>query len=547
MKRNQSRHSIQCAFVPVLFGVFAVPVFGQLADSPWPDYGNGLGNTHRSNFLSFGSDPRIKWAYDDPTSANICHAPIVARSGAIVFTTWSLDGHSVVALDKTGSELWIITNRVAKGLWPAATVDGLILHTRYRSRGETGLMARREESGTVVWNSLDWPTSNAMQTGPTVASDGVIYFHDEGQHFRAVDASGNELWFSSGGEFGCNPAVGRTGTIYAGGGVVWALTPSGEVLWTYALPGTGPGQYLSPTVDDEGYVYTGHVNPPHLVKLDPGASSTDERLVWVRNDIGGVPAVGPDGMIYAGYRGELHALAPETGQDVWTYPTGQISESGTENVTIDAAGNLYLANIAGEVMSLTPAGELRWVFDLAPDTSMDIYPSSPVIDTDGTLYIGGCLMRTLYALTGKDTDGDGIIDELDPDDDNDGVDDADDPAPLDPGTCGDIDQDTCDDCTVGVDGFGPLVDQDPLNDGADRDQDGLCDAGDECPLDSPNDSDGDGVCDSEDQCPGVDDTFAPNCLGVTVPTVTAWGLAILTLSLAVLAKIIFRPQSDRMA
>ncbi|MFQ5718983.1 MAG: DUF1565 domain-containing protein, partial [Acidobacteriota bacterium] len=93
-----------------------------------------------------------------------------------------------------------------------------------------------------------------------------------------------------------------------------------------------------------------------------------------------------------------------------------------------------------------------------------------------------------------DTDGDGTADCVDPDDDNDGVADAADVNPLDPGFCEDTDGDTCDDCFIGVDGFGPLADNTPANDGADADGDGLCDAGDP-------DDDNDGILDGADTDP----------------------------------------------
>ncbi len=86
------------------------------------------------------------------------------------------------------------------------------------------------------------------------------------------------------------------------------------------------------------------------------------------------------------------------------------------------------------------------------------------------------------ANDGTDTDGDGLCDAGDPDSDNDGVADGSDPAPTDPTVCGDTDLDTCDDCAVGVDGFGPAADADPGHDGPDADHDGLCDAGDPAPV-----------------------------------------------------------------
>ncbi len=79
---------------------------------------------------------------------------------------------------------------------------------------------------------------------------------------------------------------------------------------------------------------------------------------------------------------------------------------------------------------------------------------------------------------GDDFDGDGRCDLGDPDDDNDGVSDAADSAPLDPDECEDADNDGCDDCAVGRDDLGPQPDSDTSDDGPDLDGDGLCDDGD---------------------------------------------------------------------
>ena len=107
-----------------------------------------------------------------------------------------------------------------------------------------------------------------------------------------------------------------------------------------------------------------------------------------------------------------------------------------------------------------------------------------------------------------DTDGDGTPDCNDTDDDNDGVLDGVDTAPLDPDVCADADGDGCDDCSVGTDGFGPLADNTPANDGTDTDGDGICDSGD-------TDDDGDGVADGADSAPlnpnVCSDTDADGC------------------------------------
>ncbi len=113
----------------------------------------------------------------------------------------------------------------------------------------------------------------------------------------------------------------------------------------------------------------------------------------------------------------------------------------------------------------------------------------------------GPLADNLPSNDGTDTDSDGLCDFGDPDDDNDGVSDTSDPQPLDPSLCGDSDLDGCDDCTVGTDGFGPLTDNDPLNDGLDTDSDGICDLTD-------SDDDNDGVLDGTDT-----DSFDPSICG----------------------------------
>ncbi len=93
-----------------------------------------------------------------------------------------------------------------------------------------------------------------------------------------------------------------------------------------------------------------------------------------------------------------------------------------------------------------------------------------------------------------DNDSDGIGDACDPDDDNDGVADGSDIDPMNPMICQDADGDGCDDCSVGIDGFGPLADNDPATDGPDNDADGICDS------DDPDD-DNDGVVDQNDSDP----------------------------------------------
>jgi hypothetical protein len=112
--------------------------------------------------------------------------------------------------------------------------------------------------------------------------------------------------------------------------------------------------------------------------------------------------------------------------------------------------------------------------------SLSVYDGELIAAGDFTTAGGGTASRIArWSAPYSDTDGDSDPDWSDPDDDNDGVADASDIDPLNPNICADVDDDLCDDCSVGVDGFGPLADNFPNNDGTDTDADGICDAG-EC-------------------------------------------------------------------
>ena len=147
-------------------------------------------------------------------------------------------------------------------------------------------------------------------------------------------------------------------------------------------------------------------------------------------------------------------------------------------------------------------------------TSIEVVAANPLGDSDGDQLIDfreSCVLGTDPGNRDSDndslddfvetnggnlvnTDGDNAIDALDRDSDNDSILDGVDVSFRNPDLCADADNDTCDDCAIGVDNFGPLPDNNPANDGADFDGDGLCNLGD-------TDDDNDGVADNQDGAP----------------------------------------------
>ncbi|MEM9464182.1 MAG: hypothetical protein AAGA90_02360 [Actinomycetota bacterium] len=110
-------------------------------------------------------------------------------------------------------------------------------------------------------------------------------------------------------------------------------------------------------------------------------------------------------------------------------------------------------------------------------------------------YSTGQSSQPILVNTTGDFDGDGIPDNVDPDDDNDGVDDVNDAFPYDPNESADTDGD-------GVGDNADVFPNDP-NESADTDGDGVGDNGDAFPNDPGEtaDTDGDGVGDNADVFP----------------------------------------------
>ncbi|MBK7537136.1 MAG: thrombospondin type 3 repeat-containing protein [Myxococcales bacterium] len=139
----------------------------------------------------------------------------------------------------------------------------------------------------------------------------------------------------------------------------------------------------------------------------------------------------------------------------------------------------------------------------ADDNDADDTNPNACSDVDGDTCDDCALGTFSTAADGPDNDGDGTCNAGDADDDDDGAADDVDADDSNPNVCSDVDGDTCDDCATGTYG--------PMNDGADADGDGQCDAGD-------TDNDGDGANDDNDSddanplvCSDVDGDTCEDC------------------------------------
>jgi outer membrane protein assembly factor BamB len=385
----------------------------QLANAPWPKFGQNARNSGQSPFggvgaswqaadlgsaqtgpaigadgtvyISAGSffsptlyalDPLtglIQWEFAPSDFTIRSQQPIIANGSVyIAGETNSSDG-ILYALDTdTGTEQWSFPVQGQDLVsTPAVAAGGTVyVHAIDNDFVEGTLYAVDPTTGTEDW-SLD--VSNA-RSELTVAGDGTIYIANEDGEVIAVDPD-TELASPVANLSGSLTAPALSGgTIYvAGSSSVYAVSTSGELLWEAV---TDEFSITAPVVSG-GTVYVGTGGEVDGAVYAFDAQTGD--LLWERGGLGPVvepPAVA-NGAVYAGHDfSQLQVLDPSDGSTIWSFtPGGSFSES----LAIAGDGTVYLGTSGGVFSVVGPIAEV------APST-LDFGPVA-VADTLRQFYV----------------------------------------------------------------------------------------------------------------------------------------------------------------
>jgi outer membrane protein assembly factor BamB len=228
-----------------------------------------------------------------------------------------------------------------------------------------------------------------------LGADGTAYFHTEDSMVVALRPDGTTLWTFVSGGGNSAPVVGLDGTVYAANqdGSVYAINPAdGSLKWTYNLnkpitapPAIDPDRNVLYVVDNEG----GALRPIDLASGDPSWE-------YVAGSEASGPVVGPDGNVFVGGEGRLHAVEPD-GSPMWIFVPTLEGVISTPAVTAD--GYLYVLVTAGKkrfalqgadsLYAVNPDGTRRWACGLGEGFSDPDFPlSAPKVDASGFIYIG---------------------------------------------------------------------------------------------------------------------------------------------------------------
>ena len=351
-------------------------VFNGPMDSAWSMYMHDVRHTGLSPYNTTNNEGIVKWTFW--TDFGIDSSPAIDEDGIIYVSSKE---HYLHALYPNGTEKW----RADCGDWvkssPAISEDGTI----YVGSLDEHLYAINPD-GTIKWMFY---TIENVYSSPVIGEDGIIYFGVVGPGFDtgrtyALYPNGTEKWhFDTGFWIYKSPAIGEDGTIYVTSedNHIYALYPNnGTCKWSYGF-GDWPGD---PSIADDGTIYVASWDD-YLYAIYPNGT-----LRW-RHSIdwgtGHAPAIDDDGTIYIGQK-YLYAINPD-GTRKWTYEPGDEYEfEVTTSCAISADGTIYFGvtkgSERGDIIAVDSDGNEKWRKVIADDHVF----SSPVIGSDGTVYIG---------------------------------------------------------------------------------------------------------------------------------------------------------------
>lgn len=289
----------------------------------WCEHTSG---TMRRNAAAVGADGHLYvgqrdnrlWAYDKDTGqalwsyaggfdGDVNTSPAIAPDGTVYMAVSA--GSTLHAFTPNGTLKWRLPlSGTPKYVSPALDPAGNIYLGTTR-----GYLHSVTPGGVERWRTKIGRT--IRYTSPVVSASGTVVYMGSKSGITAVSAvNGAILWeFATPGYVETTPIVGPNGNLYVGsrgylfghGSTFYAISPSGNVVWSFPYDGGFRG---SPALASNGIIYAPVGN--RLIALTTGGSLVFE---WepntTRRVISAAVALGGDGTVYVAGE-QLWALQP---------------------------------------------------------------------------------------------------------------------------------------------------------------------------------------------------------------------------------------------
>lgn len=356
----------------------------------WAMFSHDAQHTGRSEFTG-PQEATEKWRFN--AGAAVQSSPAVDGQGIIIV---GADNGILHAITPGGNKEWVFKTGGAIKSSPAISKAGII----YVTSNDQYLYAL-SPLGEKLWK---FKTGDTGCSSPVIGADGTVYVGSTDGYLYAVQNDGTQKWKCNvqGPIATCSPVLSADGTIYLWMhkydiGYLIAVLPNGEVDW---ITNTGSTSSMpadpSPMVDSTGNIWLATGN------LNIEAYQPNGQLISSAGMLRPVtcPALAADGTIYSSSDSFLKSLTLKQGEihTNWKYSFSKNTKNETRissSPAIGGDGLIYAGSESGWLYAVQPDGKLKWKYKTGGSIN-----SSPAIDAGGTLYIGSS-DGYLYAIGKK--------------------------------------------------------------------------------------------------------------------------------------------------
>ena len=288
--------------------------------------------TDNSTVISVTSQGQLAWSFN--ADGRVFSSPVIDGQGEIYFGT---ENGSIYKLSNSGVLLWSFN--ISKPINATISLDSL--GNIYFS-ADDGFLRSLTSSGSLRWQ-ID--LGGISDSSSVVVHDDLIVAATRNGNLVGVDSRGEISWTQTLGIISSSPAIGLNGTIYIGTwqGSLFALNPSGEVLWEVVLNET---IWSSPSITKNNDIIISSTSGTLF------SVSKDGVINWsylLDGYIDASPIIGVQDVIYIAQRNNRISALGTDGTLHWHFelPHGVFSTP-----TISNQGQLIVATVEGDIIGL---------------------------------------------------------------------------------------------------------------------------------------------------------------------------------------------------